>query len=141
MEYTVRKILAPLDGSQNSQRGLEKAIYFARQCQATITGLYVAPDLPKMMFAAVQNIPESIRTQIDEILEDSKILCTKNGIEFFDEIEIGAPAEKIIEYSHRWHFDIIIMGSKGAGLSAKYYLGSVANEVLKNSPVPVLIVK
>lgn len=36
---------------------------------------------------------------------------------------------------------LIIMGSKGAGLSARYYLGSVANKVLKNSPVPVLIVK
>ncbi|WP_100182642.1 universal stress protein [Candidatus Nitrosotenuis aquarius] len=75
-----------------------------------------------------------------EILRRDKILCAKNVIEFFDKIEIGAPAEKIIEYSHRWHF-VITMGSKRSGLRAKYYLRSVANEVLKNSPVPVLIVK
>jgi nucleotide-binding universal stress UspA family protein len=37
----IKKILVPLDGSKNSLRGLDEAIYLARQCQATITGLYV----------------------------------------------------------------------------------------------------
>ena len=37
----IKKILVPLDGSKNSFRGLNEAIYLARQCHATITGLYV----------------------------------------------------------------------------------------------------
>jgi len=34
-----QKILVALDGSKNSIRGLNHAIYLARQCQATITGI------------------------------------------------------------------------------------------------------
>lgn len=37
----IKKILVPLDGSKNSFRGLDEAIYLARQCHAIITGLYV----------------------------------------------------------------------------------------------------
>lgn len=54
-----------------------------------------------MMFAVVQNMPESIRVQIDKTLEEAKIFCAKNGIEFFGEIEVGTPVEKTIEYSQR----------------------------------------
>ena len=37
----IKKILVPIDGSKNSMRGLDNAIYLARQCKATITGIYV----------------------------------------------------------------------------------------------------
>ena len=39
----IKKILVPLDGSKNSLKGLNEAIYLARQCGATITGLCVIP--------------------------------------------------------------------------------------------------
>jgi len=41
MVSKIKKILVPLDGSPNSFRGLDVAIQMARQCHATITGLYV----------------------------------------------------------------------------------------------------
>jgi nucleotide-binding universal stress UspA family protein len=46
----IKKILVPLDGSKNSMRGLDEGIYLARQCQATITGLYVIPIYPRNLF-------------------------------------------------------------------------------------------
>jgi len=42
MTIKIKNILVPLDGSPNSFRGLDVAIHMARQCQTTITGLYVA---------------------------------------------------------------------------------------------------
>ncbi len=41
MVSKIKRILVPLDGSSNSFRGLDAAIQMARQCHATITGLYV----------------------------------------------------------------------------------------------------
>ena len=41
MAIKIKKILVPLDGSANSFRGLDVAIHMARECHATITGLYV----------------------------------------------------------------------------------------------------
>ena len=47
---SIKKILVPIDGSKNSMRGLDEAIYLARQCHATITGLYVIPIYPRNFF-------------------------------------------------------------------------------------------
>ena len=55
----VKKILVPLDGSKNSMRGLDEAIYLARQCHATITGLYVIPIYPRNLADAIYAIPNS----------------------------------------------------------------------------------
>ncbi|HET7336946.1 MAG TPA: universal stress protein, partial [Candidatus Nitrosotalea sp.] len=43
MKQKISKILVALDGSERSIRGLKEAIYLARQCGATITGLCVTP--------------------------------------------------------------------------------------------------
>ncbi len=43
LKIQMKKILVPLDGSKNSLRGLENAIYLARQCGAILTGIFVVP--------------------------------------------------------------------------------------------------
>jgi len=43
----IKKILVPIDGSKTSFRALNEAIYLARQCGATITGLCVIPVYTK----------------------------------------------------------------------------------------------
>ena len=43
MKQKINKILVALDGSERSFKGLKEAIYLARQCGATITGLCVTP--------------------------------------------------------------------------------------------------
>ncbi|NIP61487.1 MAG: universal stress protein [Nitrosopumilaceae archaeon] len=140
MDYLVKKILLPFDGSSHSKRGLEKAIYFARQCQATITGLYVAYVPPKLVFEAVENIDSATMKNINKFLEDAKTLAAQNGIDFEHEVVHGNIGDKVLEFSNEWEYDLIVIGSKGAG-STNSYLGSVANYILERSNVPVIVVK
>nr|WP_320416582.1 universal stress protein [Candidatus Nitrosotenuis chungbukensis] len=58
----INKILAPLDGSTNSLRGLQNAIMFAKQFDAEITGLYVV-NIPAA--AAIRISPETRKKRSD----------------------------------------------------------------------------
>lgn len=133
--------MVPFDGSQNSFRGLEKAIYLARECNAIITGYYVAFVPPKLVFESVENIDSATMKKINKFLEKAKTMSAQQGIMFEYSIDHGKPEEKIIEFATRWNYDLLVMGSKGAGSKNNSMLGSVANRVLKNTKIPVLIVK
>ncbi|MDH3203130.1 MAG: universal stress protein [Nitrosopumilus sp.] len=139
--YDVKKILVPLDGSQNSFRGLEKAIYFARQCGATLTGLYVSQKPSRYGFDTIEDLDSSKRKQIDMLLEKAKNTAAKNGVDLNGEIIHGSVKKDILDFANRWNYELIVIGSKGAGSSDESYLGSVANHILHTSKIPVLVVK
>ena len=135
------KILVPLDGSQISFEGLEKAFYLAKQCGAIVTGLCVTFLPPKLAFESVNSLDSSTRKNLDQILEKAKAHAEKNEIDFHGEILLGSPGQKILSYADKWKFDLIVMGSRGAGSKDESFIGSVANEVLHNSIIPILIIK
>ena len=70
----IKKILVPLDGSKNSMRGLDEGIYLARQCQATITGLYVVPlSKPKTNSQILSGTRRQLTTFLKEIVCTARI--------------------------------------------------------------------
>jgi len=139
--YEAKKILVPLDGSQNSFRGLEKAIYFARQCGATLTGLYVSQKPSRYGFDTIEDLDSSKRKQIDAFLEKAKNTSAKKGVDLNSKIIHGSTKKDILNFANRWNYHLIVIGSKGAGSSNESYLGSVANHILHTSKIPVLVVK
>ena len=140
-DYNVKKILVPLDGSQNSFRGLDKAVYFAKQCSATITGLYVSQKPSRYGFNTIDDLDSSKRKQIDALLEKAKDTAAKNGVDLNGEIIHGSPKKDILDFANRWNYDLIVIGSSGAGSAIEYFIGSVANHILHTSKIPVLVVK
>lgn len=56
-------------------------------------------------------------------------------------LEFGKPASKIIEGAKTWPADLIVTGSHGRGRVEKLLLGSVAENVLRHAPCPVLVVR
>jgi len=139
--FQVKKILVPIDGSETSFRGLEKAIYFARQCHAEITGLCVAYVPPRIAFESVENIGSATRKKIDKFLEKAKTISAKNGINFRGEVDHGKSGPKILEYANKWNFDLIVIGSRGAGSKDESFIGSVANHIIQKTRIPTVIVK
>ena len=102
LDYNVKKILVPLDGSQNSFRGLNKAIYFARQCGATLTGLYVTQKPSKYGFDTVEDLDSFKRRQIDAFLEKAKNMAAKKGVDLRGEIIRGSTKKDILNFANRW---------------------------------------
>ena len=139
-KYQVKKILVPMDGSKNSFRGLDTAIFLARQCGATITGLFVIPIYPKS-FMPITYAKEYLTKAVKNFMEDAKKRSAQNGIVFVGKTMAGKESSEIIDFAEKNKFDIIVIGARGIGSVKEVFLGSVSHAVVQKSKIPVLIVK
>ena len=137
----IKKILVPLDGSKNSFRGLDTAIYLARQTQATVTGLFVVGLVLPSKNAPLSSIEKYLLQGAAKFMAKAKKHAAKNGILFNDKVLYGDEGAKIVSYAKKNNFDMIIIGSRGRSVAKEIFLGSTSNYVLHKSPIPVLIIK
>ena len=129
-----------MDGSKNSFRGLDTAIYLARQCGATVTGFFVIPA-NLSAFSPITYDKKYLLKYANEFMSKAKNYCAQNGIVFHGKTTTGDGATEILSFSQKNKFDIIIIGARGLGNVKELFLGSVSNAVVHKSKIPVLIVK
>ena len=138
----ISKILVPLDGSQNSQRGLEFAITLARSSNAIITGVYSIHAPPHSEFRGVGSVEKSLNKEIKKIMESAKTLAAQNGIVFKEKILRGDVGYNIIKFAQeKGKFDMIVIGSRGRSSAKEMFFGSTSNYVIHTSKIPVVVVK
>lgn len=135
----------PLDGSDNSFRALDTAIFFAKKCDAKILCLYsimIIPITEAQMVAPVQFQIEEEK-YATKVLEKAKNLTTKNNIAFSQVINFGNAGYNIIKCVENKtnKIDLIVIGSRGRGAMKEIFLGSTSNYVLHKSHIPITIVK
>lgn len=137
----IKRILVPIDGSANSLRGLDEAIFFARQCQATITGINVISVPPSMVLNRRKLEAGSIKA-MELLMDAAKTKAARHGVDFHSKIIKGAdPGYDIVRFSKNHKIDLIVIGARGLSGIKETFLGSVSNYVLHKSKKPVLIVK
>ena len=142
LKKKISKILVPLDGSKNSQRGLETAITLARNCGAIITGVYSIYAPPHSEFRGVGSVEKLLNTQVKKIMDEAKTLAAKNGIVFIQKIVRGEIGYNIIKMAHgKEKFDMIVIGSRGRSSAKEMFFGSISNYVIHTSKIPVVVVK
>jgi len=140
------KLLAPVDGSENSNNAVRFLIGKVSE--------YKEP--PEIHLLNVQypiasgNVKQFIRhEEIDRYYHDEGIaalqtarkLLDQAGIPYVFHIGVGEPAETIIRYAQEQGCRQIVMSPRGLGSVMGMLLGSVATKVLHLSTVPVLLVK
>ncbi|MFQ5782164.1 MAG: universal stress protein [Nitrosopumilus sp.] len=141
MVIKIKKILVPLDGSSNSFRGLDAAIHMARQCQASITGLYVIGLTKPRTNEAITPLEKILLEHAQKIMKKAKLMAAKKGILFSDRVSYGDEGKRIVDVAENKNFDLIVIGSRGMGAAKEIFLGSTSNYVLHKSKKPVLVVK
>jgi len=135
------KILVPLDGSANSFRGLDRAIYLARQFHTTITGLYVVPMDKPYPSDPITSMEKLFLKNAAKFMEKAKKKAAQNNILFVDKIVYGDDGVEIVRIAKRGNFDIIIIGSRGIIIVKEIFIGGSSNYVLHKAPMPVMIVR
>lgn len=137
----IKKILVPLDGSKNALRGLEQAVYIARQSQAIIFGIHIIPVYPRNFADAI--IPYQLfqEKEAKKFLEIAKTKCARQGVLFKSKIIYGSPVVEVSNYAKNKKFDMIVIGSRGMGGLKEMFLGSVAKSLVHSSKIPILVVK
>ncbi|MEK0330376.1 MAG: universal stress protein [Nitrosopumilus sp.] len=144
MAKKIKNILVPLDGSKNSIRGLDEAIFLASEFHATITAIF-ANDLPIVHTLHPMGFWNlNFKKEAKKIFDAAKTRAGKKGILLKHKIIDGYdPGYEIVRYSNRTKpkFDIIVVGSRGKGIAKELFFGSVSNYIVHKASMPVLVVK
>ena len=140
MTINVKKILVPLDASENSLRGLDYAVDLAQKYNAEITGFNVLPNIPEM-FRDSPPYTEKAQKDAENMMTEARKRTTEKNVKFQDKIVRGSTGKELVKFAEENNFDLITIGSRGIGSAKEAFLGSVSNYVSHKSNVPVLIVK
>ncbi|NOX61816.1 MAG: universal stress protein [Chloroflexi bacterium] len=135
-----KTILCAIDGSAASERLLLYLMHFGKTENA-ILHIVHAYELP-MHYAANEGYEEliaSYRRVAENVVKDALDFLADAGLEAHGEAIIGSPADVILEEATRLDADMIIMGSRNPK-DVRMLLGSVSQQVLNASRIPVLVI-
>jgi nucleotide-binding universal stress UspA family protein len=135
-------ILLPTDGSSGMDEVIDHATSLASEHDATIHGIYVVEtasitSLP--METSMEGISQALREEGREAIEDLEEQVEDVDVE--TDIVDGTPGKQIANTAAERDCDLVIMGTHGRSGVDRFLLGSVAERVVRSSPVPVLTVR
>ena len=139
---TFTKIVVGIDFSQSAQAALELAR--SRFPGAQLKLIHVvdarAGSVPDLSTGGISPIMPSAEVLTALSAEDERQLdrLALDGEE--EEIVLGEPAQTLVQAAQQWGADLIVVGSHPQGALAHFFMGSVAEQVLRHSGIPVLIV-
>ena len=136
------KILCPIDFEHESMEALELACAIAKQNSATVYLLTVI-GIPPAGATALPPVPIFPNTEFEaETLRRLEALAKKKLAGVSNEMFVasGHAAPEILNLTTERGIDLIVMGTHGYKGAKHFFLGSVAERVVRESPVPVLTI-
>ncbi|MCZ7400416.1 MAG: universal stress protein [Candidatus Methanoperedens sp.] len=124
-----KKILIATDGSEYTKNSVDYGIDLAKNTGAGLHAIYVVDTAA----FAWQEGDEATKYVADKAQAEG-LEVDRNTIE-------GHPADEIIKYAEKNSMSIIVMGTLGKSGLDRFLLGSVAEKVVRNSKIPVLVVR
>ncbi|MEW6663616.1 MAG: universal stress protein [Thermodesulfobacteriota bacterium] len=141
----MKKILWPTDFSPNAEKALDYVNSLSRKYQTEVHVLYVIPELAdhppwygEFDRSHIQKIQEwekkTAEKRLNEVCENYLNGCPL----YIKHIASGDPAEQILKLVDKEKVDMVVMASHGQ--KGHFHFGSVAEKVVKESPVPVVTI-
>jgi nucleotide-binding universal stress UspA family protein len=163
----IKKILYATDLSESAVHAFSYAVSLANMYGAGITILHVLAEFPGEEFIVNMidtDTWEEIKNRHYSEARDQLIgkkrdhVAIKEVLEAFSEeakadakdqsfvtdetlIKTGAPAEIIVQTAKEQNCDLIVMGTHGHGTFADVFIGSTAKWVIRQSSIPVLVIR
>ncbi|WP_424363197.1 SulP family inorganic anion transporter [Methylocystis parvus] len=137
---TISKVLSPIDFSDRSADAIAQAVAVARAARVPrVTALHVYFDPNVLRYeehdALVRGEEESVfRKFIGKVDTDGVAVTPKY-------VESSHAADAVLRQAEEEGADLIVLATRGRSKAATILLGSVASEVIRRSPIPVLAVK
>ena len=143
-----RRILVAVDGSPTSMKGLREAIRLAKDDGAQLFIVHVVNELYAFAnlegLTAGMDIVPALREGGRRVLAKAMALADKEGIRaktLMRETPGGAAADLIVREARKQRADLVVLGTHGRRGLRRAVLGSDAEQVVRRSPVPVLLVR
>ena len=134
------RILVPLDGSALAAQALPLAASLAQIAHMDMLLLYVMPEgVEASAITATPHPQAPYHTLMPHDLNRTALSRLPSTVNY-DIIEAsGAPGQAIVSAARKQNCGLIVMSTHGRSGLSRMQLGSVAEDVLKDSPVPVLL--
>lgn len=145
---TIKRILVPVDFSPDSDAALHYAVGLAQQVGATVHLLHIVENsMAAGMWSAdaytgekpglLVNVVRDAEQRLERMIPT--IAGVRYGLEH--DVRTGPPAATIVEFAKEELADLIVMGTRGRTGLSHVLLGSVAEEVVRRAPCPVLTLR
>lgn len=139
------KLLLAADGSQYTRKALEFILEHKhlQTAQSELLVVNVQPLLPTV-FNAVLSVEKALElheSEADAVFLPIRKFLDENNMKHRCISLIGSIASKIVAAAKDEHVDLIVMGTHGRDFLGTAVMGSVAQKVLAQSTVPVMLVK
>lgn len=147
--FEPKKILVPTDFSEYSDKALAQAVDIARKYNAKIYLLHVIDQGVQQCVVdycledeVVKQIEkESFNTAQEKLKKELSKLSGIKGLDVEYDVKQGVPYDVIIKEQKQKEIDLIVIASHGKTGLMKYFMGSVAERVLRDAKSPVLLVR
>jgi nucleotide-binding universal stress UspA family protein len=138
-----RNIVIATDGSENTLKAVEFGIKFAKFSRATVYALHVVDtsSLSQNWTVGWETIYEILQNEGRRATSKVKEHGETSGVDVKEVLLEGHPSSEIIDFAENNDIDLIVMGTLGKTGLDRFLLGSVAEKVVRNSKVPVLVVR
>jgi nucleotide-binding universal stress UspA family protein len=144
-----RRILVPVDGSPTSNAGLREAIDLAKGQDASLHLVHVLDYHYLAMGglevgAYIDDLVASLTQSGRRILKRAEEVARKSGVKTsvaLLESPAGPAADAIVRQAKKSKADLIVLGTHGRRGVRRMLMGSDAEQIVRNSPVPVMLVR
>ena len=134
-------ILVPIDGSEYSQKALLQACEIAKNYKSNLILVYVVDKPISLNLLDRKEYLNILRKFGEKVLVKGKENAKLEGIDATTIMKEGNISNEIVKIAKNKKCNLIIIGNKGLGTAARFFLGSVSNYVIHTSKIPVLLVK
>jgi len=138
------RILVPLDGSPTASQGLAQALRLAKALGSALQLLHVVEVRRLLVEATGQAPPERLvdawRLAGERLLAAAAEEARRHGVDL-DAVPAQRVSDLIVDEARRVGAGLIVMGTHGRRGLLRLAFGSDAEAVLRDSPVPVLLVR
>lgn len=139
----IRRVLCPVDRSDESRHALEAAVALARWYGAGLRVLEVVsvPMAPLLMTRPeVRGLTVELRAKVLQALDAFVTSVGADGLAVETAVEEGDLAPAILRVAGAWPADLVVVGTHGRSGFERFTMGSVAEKVLRQAGRPVLVV-
>ena len=149
MTTQYKKIMVTLDGSTLAAQALSHAQTLAELFKSELILFRAAPRASNLAEVlednrSVLHLDDRQEQLVDEanryltaLIDDLELHQIKTRVV----VEVGLPAETIIDYAAGNEIDLIVMSTHGRTGLSRWVYGSVADKVLRGAPCPVFLVR
>jgi nucleotide-binding universal stress UspA family protein len=143
----IRRILVPTDFSDPAAAALRYGRALAEEFGSTLYLMHIVPEpyvYPWGTEVSTLPLVDLLAQSETQAAERLKALADDTGAlsgRIKTVTAIGTPVDRILQYQADEGIDLIVMGTHGRGAVGHLLLGSVAERIVRRSPVPVLTVK